>query len=80
MGPFKFLGRAFAITSTVVESTAAAVNQLAETANIGAATLRVETTKQLVESSTELLKQVNALSAEEKQQLSSYLDTLGIKL
>lgn len=80
MGPFKFLGSMFAATSEVVQSSAAAVNQLAVTANIGAATLRVETTKQLVESSGELIKQINSLSAEEKENLGKYLDTLGIKL
>lgn len=80
MGPFKFLGSMFAATSEVVQSSTAAINQLATTANIGAATLRVEATKQLVESSSELLQQINSLSAEDKENLGKYLDTLGIKL
>lgn len=80
MGPFKFLGSMFAATSEVVQSSTAAINQLATTANIGAATLRVEATKQLVESSSELIKQINSLSAEDKENLGKYLDTLGIKL
>ena len=80
MGPFKFLGSMFAATSEVVQSSTAAINQLATTANIGAATLRVEATKQLVESSTELLQQINSLSAQDKENLGKYLDTLGIKL
>ena len=81
MGPFKFLGAVFASTSEVVQSSTAAFNQLATTANIGAATLRVEATKQLVESSSELIKQINSLSAEEKESLNKYLgNELGIKL
>ena len=81
MGPFKFLGAVFASTSEVGQSSTAAINQLATTANIGAATLRVEATKQLVESSSELIKQINSLSAEEKTALNKYLgDELGIKL
>ena len=80
MGPFKFLGSMFAATSEVVQSSTAAINQLATTANIGAATLRVEATKQLVDSSAELLQKINSLSQQDKENLGKYLDTLGIKL
>ena len=80
MGPFKFLGSMFAATSEVATTVASSVNQLATTANIGTAILRVEATKQLVESSSELLQQINSLSAQDKENLSKYLDTLGIKL
>ena len=80
MGPFKFLGSIFAATSEVTTTVAASINQLAVTANVGAATLRVEATKQLITSSSELLQQINSLSAEDKENLGKYLDTLGIKL
>ena len=80
MGPFKFLGSMFAATSEVATTVASSVNQLATTANIGTAILRVEATKQLVASSSELLQQINSLSAQDKENLGKYLDTLGIKL